>query len=1280
MRFFSIGYSLNKILPFLHAKYWQMTALTFIVCTLFLAFVRPLDYGIPEARPIQAYADGAFQLTQTPASSWEVVDAFPNLTFIDPVQIFQLEGTNKLWILGKTGFIWSVDNSPAVTEKDVVMDITDLVDAREDAGLLGLALHPEFSNADSPSKGYIYVLYRHLPFTKTDYTGPQGYIRVSRFTYDDVTQTADPDSELRLMNIMDRHDWHDGGGMFFGKDGFLYISIGDEGGSRDGFNSAQKIDQSLFSGVLRIDVDKDPTRSHPIRRQPQDVKIPFDWPVSSTQEYYIPNDNPWQSPDSSNLEEFYAIGLRSPFRMTYDPVEELIWIGDVGQGKREEVNIIRKGDNLQWPFREGFLESDFAEKPENLLGQEHGPLYQYDRSIGTCVIGGFVYRGSKFTSLQGKYIFGDHVNRKVWSMTYGAGVVPEITTLTEVPAGGEGDKSGISAFGTDQNGEIYVLKLFGTNKDGGKVFKLQQAQDWEINAPQSLAATGIFKDFDTMEPISGFIPYDVNIPFWSDRAEKNRWVAIPNNGTHNAATERIVNNGDDGWVFPEGTVFIKHFELPIDKRNPSLTQKLETRFMVVGPDQTVKGFTYKWNQAGTDAILLTDKVTQDFLITGEDGQPWVQTWEYPSRGACLTCHNSQAGYVLGFNTPQLNKAIQYPNSGIEDNQLRALNFLGMFTNPLNENQIDNLSKWHPLTDATIDTAERLSMYLNVNCSYCHRPNGQFSALDLRYNRPLQDLVGLPTQSNSSPEGAVVIESGKPESSQIWLRTSSREELKMPPLGSSVMDSSFVSLLGDWITKLETQDNTDTTEKPSPGPGGPAGVVAYWSFNDGNIMDRAGSFTDEIKFQALVHRKAEGKLKDAFILEGSDASFTVKGSSEIPISLDSSDYSLSFWIKPLEKTRRKALSGRSSTTIPKRNLRDRKPSPSREEISYQGIPDITPTEWEHISIRFTSKTFTYFQNTTAISLPNNWSIEVNKANNSLSFSLTGYTNGFYLDDLRVFNYGISETKIQELASGDPDPVFICEGGSLTQEIWWNLNDEFDISSIPFDKAPDDIWETTQFESKTDTGDYYGTRIRGYLCPPVSGKYIFWIASDDNGELYLSTDNTPENKQRIAHVIGWTFPREWDKYPQQVSDTIYLESGRKYYIEAVMKEVVGGDHMSVGWQLPNGVIERPMSIAYLSTSPEEFAPGGNHFTEVPIVPQDVTDWEVYPNPVKDLLTISVPATEAQPVSLRLLDIQGKEVMLSQVKSRITLDLEPLPTGVYLLILEGKGTRESRKIIKQ
>ena len=277
------------------------------------------------------------------------------------------------------------------------------------------------------------------------------------------------------------------------KRGTCTSRFGDAGGTDDEFNTSQKIDHTLFGGLHRIDVDKDASRSHPIRRQPIDP--PHGLPENSyTQGYYIPNDNPWLDASGTFLEEFFALGLRSPHRASYDVVDDRIWVADVGQGSREEINLVAKGDNLQWPFREGTIAGPKSE-PVNLIGNSKNPVYDYSHATGQAVIGGFVYRGTKFNSaLDGQYIFGDHGTRNIWCLNPNT---HEVSFMATVPFGGVGSKNGISSFSTDAVGNIYVLKLFGTDQDGGLIYKFHPGGNVP-DPPLLLSQTGAFTDLQNL--------------------------------------------------------------------------------------------------------------------------------------------------------------------------------------------------------------------------------------------------------------------------------------------------------------------------------------------------------------------------------------------------------------------------------------------------------------------------------------------------------------------------------------------------------------------------------------------------------------------------------------------------------------------------------------------------------------------------------------------------------------------------------------------------------------
>ncbi len=151
---------------------------------------------------------------------------------------------------------------------------------------------------------------------------------------------------------------------------------------------------------------------------------------------------------------------------------------------------------------------------------------------------------------------------------------------------------------------------------------------------------------------------------------------------------------------------------------------------------------------------------------------------------------------------------------------------------------------------------------------------------------------------------------------------------------------------------------------------------------------------------------------------------------------------------------------------------------------------------------------------------------------------------------------------------------CAGlGQISRDVWTGIGGVA-VSQIPLSQPPNTSDLISIFEIPVDVLDNYGTRVRGFICPPMSGNYRFWISSDDNGELWLSTDDDPANKQLIANVPGWSSSRQWDKFPEQQSALVPLNAGQLYYIEALQKEQGGGDNLAVGWQLPNGTQERPV----------------------------------------------------------------------------------------------------------
>lgn len=312
--------------------------------------------------------------------------------------------------------------------------------------------------------------------------------------------------------------------------------------------------------------------------------------------------------------------------------------------------------------------------------------------------------------------------------------------------------------------------------------------------PPHLSQTGAFQDVPRLIPEDGLIPYDLIVPFWSDGAEKHRWVSVPTGGKI-----RFAPTGE--WGFPRGTVFVKTFELATNELNPHSLRRLETRLLVCDADGGVYGAVYRWRADNSDADLLATNLTEAIPIQTATGVR-TQLWYYPSRQDCLTCHTANAGYVLGVKTRQLNRELTYP-AGVTDNELRVWNQLGLFDTNLNEAQLSALPKLARLDDPARNLEDRARSYLDANCAQCHRPKGTVAYFDARYDTPLaqQHLIDGPVLIDERIDGSRVIAPNDIWRSILYMRTDTTEAFKMPPLARNTIDKHGMTLLRQWIESL-----------------------------------------------------------------------------------------------------------------------------------------------------------------------------------------------------------------------------------------------------------------------------------------------------------------------------------------------------------------------------------------------------------------------------------------------------------------------------------------------
>jgi uncharacterized repeat protein (TIGR03806 family) len=758
-------------------------------CLVFSAHAK--SYGLATRPPIGTFLNGAMPETAPGISgNWSAVVAFTNLLFTNAVGLTFVPGTDELCVWEREGRVWTFQNSPGATQKKLVLDLSNQCQGWDDSGLLGLAFHPGFA-----TNHYVFVYYTWVkpgtvaggPTVRPDPMLPDTYRdRLSRFTLD-ANGVAIPGSETVFIDQTDQTVWHHGGGIFFHPaNGFLYLTIGD---NSVGDNN-QIINKSLFSGVFRIDVDcRGGNVSHPVPRQPLN---------GVTANYFIPNDNPWVG-QSNVLEEFFCLGLRSPHRMTYDATTGRIFIGDVGESAREEIDVIEPGEsglNFQWNYCEGTL----GEMKSPYIGISRGPILDYPHSDGRAVIGGYVYRGREFASdLGGKYIFGDNVYRTIWALDETTTPIKK-NVLCVMPKGNGpnsgADYTGLSSFGTDANGEIYLCQM---SSIGGRIYKLARGGPPPPTRllPKLLSQTGAFRDLARLTPATGLIPYTVNSPLWSDGAVKSRWMALPTNTVIGFAP-----NGE--WTFPAGTVFVKTFELPVDETNPNPAlrdRRLETRLLVRDTTGAVYGASYKWRADNSDADLVTAGTNEDIIIKTATGTR-IQRWFYPGRQDCLTCHTPASSGVLGVKTRQLNGDFKYPNS-VTDNQLRAWNHVGLFDTKLDEREIPHFTRLVAVTDISASLGWRVRSYLDANCAQCHRPGGAEAFFDARIDTPLgkQNIIAGPVENPLGISGARIIVPRDTGKSVLFRRVSVAGNMQMPPLAKNVVDRNAVSVIANWIDLL-----------------------------------------------------------------------------------------------------------------------------------------------------------------------------------------------------------------------------------------------------------------------------------------------------------------------------------------------------------------------------------------------------------------------------------------------------------------------------------------------
>ncbi len=686
--------------------------------------------------------------------------AWPGLDFKKPLFLGRDAASDRFLVVEQAGRMLAISSDQSQTTTNLFLELAD-------HDFYSFHFHPGFS-----TNRFLFVFANGPNTRQTNAAGvvlggTNKFNRILRYTVG-ADGRADVASEREIIKWWS--NGHNGGDMVFGLDGMLYITAGDGTSDSDGLDTGQNI-TDLNSGLLRLDLEHpDPGRA-----------------------YSIPKDNPfWDIPGARP--ELWAYGFRNPWRIALDPSDGGLLVGDIGQDLYEMIELVTRGANYGWSVREG----NHLFHAQRKLGPHPvtPPLVEHHHAEARSITGGIVYQGGKFPELRGAYIYGDYGTGKIWALKRKGSRVTWHREIADTPHAMVGFSEGRAGeiFYVDYAGQLYELETNPPDTRKRPPF------------PRKLSDSGLFARVKghVMQP--GLIPYSVNSPLWSDGTHKERFIALP-------GTSQITFSESGGWKFPEETVLVKSFALELEAGNPKSRKWIETRFMLFEQNEWV-GYSYRWNDSQTDAELVEAKgADREFKIkdTRAPGGTRKQVWHYPSRAECMTCHSRAAQFVLGVNTPQMNRDHDY--GGVTANQLRTLAHIGAFSLKPDKAGVAQLPKPpekmaalpNPY-DGTVPLNDRARSYLHANCAHCHvEAGGGNSAITLRWNTPadkMQLIGSSPLHEKFGIPDAQLVFPGSPERSILMQRVLRIGQGGMPPVAKSLVDEAAVKMLSEWIRELK----------------------------------------------------------------------------------------------------------------------------------------------------------------------------------------------------------------------------------------------------------------------------------------------------------------------------------------------------------------------------------------------------------------------------------------------------------------------------------------------
>lgn len=1010
-------------------------------------------------------------------------------------------------------FVCQRDGTVRIIKSGVLLSTQFLkltTDQNGERGISGICFDPNFN-----TNHYLYIYYTA--------TAPTIHNRLSRFTANgDVVL---PGSEFVLLDAETvTQIYHNGGGLGFGNDGKLYLSMGED---NDPIN-AQTL--TTYKGkLLRFNSD------------------------GST-----PSDNPFSSSTNAATRKIWCTGLRNPYTLSIEPGTGRIFVNNVGSDSWEEINDgTSSGKNFGWPTVEGFGSDPAYTNP--IFAYPHSGTGQH----GCAITGGTFFNpvSTNYPSQYiGKYFYMEFCDGWIYYLTPGATTYSNNTLF----ATGLTTQNLALQVGTD--GNLYYINRFGTQAGVYKIISNNTSSPLITSQPSSLSVI-------QGQPASFQVSATGATPLNYEWRKNGTPISGANASSYNIATTASSDMGQYSVrVFNTfGSVLSNSVTLTVTSFNAA-------------PSATIITPAVNTHYHAGDIINFSGDAmdNEDGNLPASKFQWSVEFW-----------HNNNHFHPGPFISPGIKSgSFTIPNSG----ETAPIVFYRLKLKVTDSNGLIDTQRVDILPLISAITLNTIPAGLVV--TYDSQP--KTTTFSTQAVKGMLIPIGV-----VSPQS----KNGNAYAFDHWVQGGTRSH----SIKIGEADSTYTAAFKDTVITCFAS-GTILREVWNNVPGTAVSDIP---------INNAPSFTNQLTIFEEPSNAADsyGSRIRGYICPPATGNYTFWIASD-----DNSELWLSTNDNPLNEVKVANVTGYT-------NSREWTKYPSQQSVPVfltEGVryyieafhkdgtlgdnlaigwqlPNGTlerPIPGSRLSPYTSSAssapivTITSPANGAIFPNPANIAINANATSNSGSISKVEFFQGitkigedlaapysFTWTNVSSGSYALKAVATDNLNNtGTSQIINITVGscaasGTILREVWSNVAGTA-VSAILVNTVPSSTGQLSIFEAPSNFADNYGQRIRGYICPPINGNYIFWISSDDDSELWLSTNDNPINKIKIASLTGWTASRQWTKYASQQSAAISLIAGQKYYIEALHKDGTQGDNCAVGWQLPSGVQERPIPGSRLS----------------------------------------------------------------------------------------------------